>query len=67
MGPRKRSNMENALKAFLEKYGFHTLNMLVSSFIHQAPKFSGDEKLAREIGDAMGMLEIGLKQYSDTH
>ena len=49
------------IKAFIEKYGYATLGLLVAKFIQLAPPFNGDQAIATEIGTVMGDLEIALK------
>ena len=50
---------------FLKCYGTQGLGLLVKKFITEAPTFPDDNKLAKEIGYAIGLLEIGLEELTD--
>lgn len=49
------------IQEYQKKYGTETVSLLVGRFILLSPDFVGDRELAREIGRAMGDLEVVLK------
>lgn len=54
-----------SIHEFRQKYGTHTLNLLVGKFIKLSPSFDGDLELAKEIGHVMGDLISALQNLEE--
>lgn len=52
------------MEDFLQKYGYHTLRLVVETFIKEAPSFPREKELAGTLGYMMADLETALKEFS---